>query len=189
MKVAQYIEKCGLETTVLHALETMNVREDLQTEILNALYDFDFKVNTRAKSRFGQINFTKRHIELTSEFFFPGSLMLQTDRKAKHDDTLLHEVAHLITRILFPYARRAHGTHWQLIMRHLGIKNPQATDHAEFLEKAASAKNAVRGYKHHYTCNGCGFTWKTNRKWKRVAGRYHGPCGMQNGQLTHTQLR
>lgn len=188
MKVATYIEKCGLEVTILNALERVGVRHDIQDTILNALYAYNLKVNTRAKSRYGQVNHTRKELQLTSEFFYPGSLMVRSARAKKHVDTLLHEVAHIITRILFSYAT-PHGKHWQMVMRALG-QNPKAVDYShDFMTYALENKREKLGHKHEYRCLHCSTVVETVRALKNVENRHHASCGPIKGRLEHTQVR
>lgn len=196
MNVWEYLDRNGQCDTVVGALNSLRITPDERDAAIQELKRFAFKINHRAKSRFGVVKYQKRvrglpvtHkvMELTSEYFVHG-YTLHEDRADDHMQTLLHETAHIITKVIRPNAS-SHGHEWKSVMRALGAR-PDRCGSAEFLSEARKKKAAASGgHKHEYTCQGCGHTYKTKRQLVRPEQRFHGACGRINGRLTHRQVR
>ena len=107
------------------------------------------------------------------------------------EDTVPHELAHLVTNMVYPHAhkrvygqkRSPHGSEWQSVMRVLGA-NPSRC-HSYDTSNARTRTKASYDYK----CNCCGQVIKLGPKRhaqeQRQPGWYnHGGCGRAAGKLT-----
>lgn len=107
------------------------------------------------------------------------------------EDTVPHELAHLVTNMVYPHAhkrvygqkRSPHGSEWQSVMRVLGA-NPSRC-HSYDTSNARTRTKASYDYK----CNCCGQVIKLGPKRhaqeQRQPGWYnHGGCGRTAGKLT-----
>lgn len=183
MKVWDYLEKRDLQGRVNKCLAGLGIPEATQFQAVWGLKTYDFVINHRAKSRYGCVKHNKMTMELTSEYFVRG-YTLHEDRIEDHDQTLLHETAHIIVNKIWPGVK-AHGKEWKKVMHLLGARAERCGS-SEFLHEAARKKDL--GHKHEYTCQNCGYVYKTKRKLVRIENRRHGACGSA-GRLTHRQVR
>lgn len=183
MNVWEYLDRNDKTETVSAALDGLRITQDERDKAMDALNRYKFVINSRAKSRFGCIKHGKMVMELTSEYFTNG-YALHEERIADHDQTLLHEAAHIITKMIRPDAS-AHGDEWKAVMRALGIK-PNRTGSANFLTEARKAAGGPVGKKHAYHCDRCDYVYQCNRRLKNISQRRHAKCG---GGFTHKQMR
>ena len=191
MNVWEYLGRNGQCGVVVNALDNLRLTLEQKDKIIQELKAFAFKINYRAKSRFGVVKYQRRvrglvvsHkvMELTSEYFTRG-YTLHEDRASDHMQTLLHETAHIITSIIAPRAD-SHGREWKAVMRALGAK-PDRTGSAKFMAEARQAKQPA-GKKHSYHCDKCDYVYSCNRKLKNIERRKHANCG---GSFIHRQHR
>lgn len=184
MNVWEYLDRNGECGNVLNALNNLRITPSQREDVVRALKNYRFRINYRAKSRFGVVKISERTMELTAAYFTSG-YELHSDRAEHHRQTLLHETAHIIVRIIRPLAS-AHGHEWRAVMRNLGAR-PDRCGKGEFL--AEMRQGSDLGHKHEYTCQSCGHVYRTKRALKRLDRRFHGPCGSVKGRLTHKQVR
>lgn len=182
MNVWEYLDRNNHTDTVVNALNKLRITPELHAKTMLALTRYQFIINYRAKSRFGCVKHTKQRLEVTSEYFVRG-YTLREDRADDHNQTLLHEVAHIITHVIRP-AASAHGDDWKAVMRALGAKANRCGS-ASFLAEVRKAKQP-NGKKHQYNCDKCDYVYRCNRKLKNLHQRHHANCG---GGFIHTQLR
>ena len=179
MKLVTYLEKFDLLDCVEAAAgdEFYDVKQ------------WKFALNHRANGRFGCCKYTKRLVEVTSEYFAGGKV-----KEEEYDNfinTLKHETAHVIVRERYGKYRNGckvqpHGREWKMVMYSLGVVNIKRSGKSKVLKEVR--KKAV---KHTYTCKDCGFVYERQRKIKSLVGKYHGGCKRKpnGGTLIHTQLR
>lgn len=107
------------------------------------------------------------------------------------DDTVPHEMAHLITDMVYPHAhkrtfgqkRSPHGSEWQSVMRVLGVE-PSRTHNYDTTNAKVRTKAS-----YDYKCNCCGAVLKMGPKRHATEQKYpghytHGSCGRARGKLT-----
>lgn len=181
MNLIGYLETYGLRDQVADGCIAMGID-------LMKLEDWHVKVNTRAKSRYGLCSYKRKTIEVTNEYYVNkrnGDVI--ESEKEDHANTLLHETAHVFTRLLCGTAPRikSHGVEWKRIMRALGGK-ASCTGSSKVL-----TDNRTNIAKHSYTCMDCGYVHHTQRKLMNLENRIHGSCRhkLNHGKLIHKQLR
>ena len=84
-------------------------------------------------------------------------------------ETVPHEVAHVVCRVLYPKAR-PHGPEWRSLMRYFGIEQPSRC------HDFASAQSPGRQQRRwHYRCNCRKHQLSTTRHYRILRGssRYH----------------
>jgi len=173
MKLLAYLEKHGL----------LELVEQAASDVVCEMTGYKLAINHRAKGRFGCVKYAIQTVELTSEYFVNGKI--KEGQEIDHNNTLLHETAHVIVRYRYGNMVKAHGREWQNVMRSLGVK-PERTS-ASSLLKAATEKTA----KHIYTCKDCGHEFKKQRQLKNANNRRHGKCRHKpnGGTLNHLRVR
>lgn len=120
---------------------------------------------SRAVSRFGSVDPRTRTLRLTT---------LDCSREARVD-TILHEVAHIVSDHLMR-RRERHGPQWKQIARALGAR-PIASGQDERFRRAAEQLRASR-LKTVALCGRCGFEIKRMRRSRRNWRRFiHRECG------------
>lgn len=120
---------------------------------------------TRAITRFGSIVPSTRTLRLT---------VLDISPEARRD-TILHEVAHILTGVLVA-KRENHGPRWCKMAEALGAEPTYRGRDARF----HSSSQALRSSREKVVarCTGCGFEIKRLRRSSRDWPRYlHRPCG------------
>lgn len=183
MNVLEYLKSNDLDSRVLNGLRELDQNLLPNEILLMKLRNYKFVINHRAKNRHGCVNHHTKVMELTSEYFTnPRHYIKKEDYVEGHHQTLLHETAHIITRILYPHIHCHHGHEWKYIMRLLGCPPDRCSSNGVL--KDAKKRNA----KHSYTCTACNSIFYTSRRLKNITFRYHPACGPK-GRLTHTQLR
>jgi len=106
------------------------LKQDLQDTVLNAyikaekLWDREFELPKIVWDKISGRKLGMAH-QLTNRLFFRTDLFYHNPDKYL-EDTTPHEVAHLITHKLFPYAK-SHGREWKSVARCLGVVNPKST--------------------------------------------------------------
>jgi len=97
-----------------------------------------------AKVRFGRCNHTRKLITLSK----PLAMANAVSHTDKIIDTILHEIAHAITRERYPHRKMsAHGYEWQSVCIEIGAKPEARYD--------GSKIDQVKG-KYAYVCPNCG---------------------------------
>lgn len=148
-----------------------------KTMVYDRLHSYTVVINRRAKCRAGAIHPKTKTLSLTHKFFECES------RSDDHIDTLLHEVAHIITIAAY-WCAKSHGHEWKSVMRALGAEPDRCCDY-KYLGSTATEP------KHSYKCKDCGHEYLTLRALVRPERRRHGRCKYKanGGKLSHTQLR
>lgn len=122
---------------------------------------------TRATTRYGTANYRKQLLRITE---LPISAW-------KRQDTILHEVAHLVAFHLFSTRIQGHGKEWRAAAVALGAE-PSASGNDPVFEAAASRVRESRK-KIVARCLECGFEILATRrtsKYRRTVYRHRG-CG------------
>jgi len=73
-----------------------------------------FRTNMKGIAGLAYCNPEKFKIELSTQLFLKNT-------QSFLEDTIPHEVAHILTEILFPDAKQGHGPEWKSIMKKLGV--------------------------------------------------------------------
>jgi len=134
--------------------------------------------NGRPTSRAGGALLDIRRIELHSEILKPG-------REQDKEDTLFHEIGHVVAWIIF--RESGHGKKWVDTMKALGRDHDLGRCHNySYLIAARDAKRAMATCKVVYTCEDCGYSYHRHRRWK--GPRFHPECRSrpQRGELKIT---
>ena len=182
MNVWNYLELHNERDNVLNALSRLPFDSTKKEDAINRLKRYRFVINHRAKSRCGCVKHSEAMMEMSSEYYTHG-YNIKSEGIEDHRDTLLHETAHILVRALSPGSFKPHGPVWKTVMRQLGA-TPRASGSSPILKEARN-----KNHKHEYTCQNCGYMYKTMRQLKRIDKRWHGPCGKIKGRLTHRQVR
>ncbi len=177
--LSEYLHKHDLLGRIDTGIDKLGLHHDTVNDIFDEFHKWVVRINHRAKARSGYARHGKKTLELTCKFFEA------TGREADHNRTLLHEVAHVITRRAYGRKVKAHGKEWKRVMIALGIP-PNRCSNYPYMQKRR--KEAA---KHKYECKDCGYIYSTLRKLKNFHNKYHGPCHYKtnSGRLKHTQLR
>ena len=96
-------------------------------------------VKGTATRRSGQIDYGKLEVELHEGYDVPG-------REEAHRQTLLHETAHLIVRVVWGHRAseiKAHGREWKMVMSKLGVPADRCSNN-DWQRKLAAEKRAKR---------------------------------------------
>lgn len=176
--VNKYLHQHNLLSRVELGIGKLNLDLYKADRISDELHKWVILINHRARSRAGQADRKKRTIELTGLFFEA------TGRENDHAQTLLHEVAHLVSYFAYPRCS-PHGREWKRIMIAFGANTNRCCNYPYLKEaKALTAK-------HQYECMDCDLVHHTKRALLRPDLRLHSPCKHKpnGGKLIHTQLR
>jgi len=119
--------------------------------------------NGRTVTRAGQANYVLWEIEL-----HPLLLEKDQDRHLDLANTLMHEIAHLLSYWIFK--GRGHGEEWKKTMTALG----QSHDLARCHSYAYMNRNYAEKCKVTYTCLDCGYQIHRTRRWS--VQRFHPGC-------------
>ena len=179
--LSEYLHKHDLLGRIDTGVDKLGLPRETVNEIFDVFHKWVVVINYRAKARSGQASYNKKQVELTCKFFEAAG------READHNQTLLHEVAHIITRHIHGHGRhiKAHGREWKRVMVAFGLAPNRCSNYSYIREDRENSA------KHKYECLDCGVVSHTNRKLKNLHNRYHGPCRHKEngGRLKHTQLR
>lgn len=176
--VAEYLEKCGLVDKVLDGIDSIRVNEDKKETALNALSTWTMAKITKSVRVAGQCCYTDKRIRLHIE-------LLKAGRENDRNDTLLHEIAHMLVRFFWSTSLfkkvSAHGREWKHVTSLIGGVPERCHDYSYFSElRMAKAK-------HKYVCMDCGWEHFTQRELKNIHLRHHSGCTKKanRGHLTH----
>jgi len=179
MKLLTYLEKFDLLDRVRNAAG----------DDFDALEQWKFAINWRAKNRFGCCKYSKKLVEVTSEYYLHGAV--KPEEMDDFINTLLHETAHILVKERFgSYINgrkiAAHGREWRVIMFDLGITNVKRCGSSTILNEIRK-----KVAKHTYTCKDCGTVIPRQRKLANAENRYHPKCKRKpnGGSLIHKQMR
>ena len=177
-KVNETLRQYGLLAQVEHGLDRLNLSDNVNEMIGIDMRTWDVVINHRANCRSGLASSGRKRIELTHAYFDTSG------READRNQTMLHEVAHLVVFRAWPHAN-AHGREWKIVMRAFGAKPDRCSNHSYLHDKRE--QNA----KHKYECKDCDMVYLTMRKLKNAHLKYHGECKHKpnGGKLNHTLLR
>lgn len=165
--------------------------------IANKRYNIDLKFPTVVYMKRGTTAGTANYRTWTIDI---NPVLLVENFDDMLNDTVPHELAHLITDTVYPEAhesgpmvrtrrgwkrgkRSVHGAEWQSVMRVLGV-NPSRTHNYDTTNARTREKTS-----YDYKCNCCGAILKMGPKRhateQRMPGHYtHGACGRARGKLT-----
>ena len=156
--------------------------------IANKRYNTDVKFPTVVYQKRGTTAGTANYRTWTIDI---NPVLLAENFEDMLADTVPHEMAHLITEVVYPHAhrrtygqkRRPHGAEWQSVMRVLGC-NPSRTHNYDTTNARTREKTS-----YDYKCNCCGAILKMGPKRhateQRMPGHYtHSSCGRARGKLT-----
>lgn len=147
----------------------------------------EFKINRRAKSRWGQCA-RKKTWDGYEYIIEVSARLLQDDAPQKGlEETLIHEIAHTCDGCM------NHGSNWLAIVnrfnREFGynVKRSDNSKEKGFTDEQIKQMVASVRYRHILTCEKCGHEWKYERLCKSVKmyTRYRCNCG---GNLIRTDL-
>lgn len=156
-----------LETTLVRQVED-KVLETLLTAQQQFRQSFDLPtVEFRDMGRTaGKAYFTQNKVVLSPT-------LLQENQSEFIARTVPHEIAHLVTHRVFPFARQSHGREWRTVMMKLGVTDISRC-HTYNTKSVAQSRD-----KWVYTC-GCGkrfeFGSVRHRKSQSGAGYRCGRC-------------
>lgn len=175
--VYQYIDKHDLLERLENGLGRLRLDSYKKSMVYERLHGYKIVINYRAKCRAGAVHSKNKTLSLTHKFFECES------RNDDHIDTLLHEVAHIITGAAY-HRVKAHGWEWKSVMRALGATPDRCCNYDYLGSKDKQPK-------HEYKCQDCGHIYHTQRALVRPERRRHGRCKykLNGGRLIHTQLR
>lgn len=161
MNLYNYLEKHGELENATSALVYFAKRKnvDINSEIFKCYKMLIINVTTRS----GRINYKKLQIEIHEG-------LLMTGREEGHKQTLLHETAHLIVRMVWGSNAKSHGREWKIVMVYLGVPAKRCSGHA-FMKDLRKEKCKLI-----YSCKKCE-TEIYAQKPRKIAGRYHINCG------------
>lgn len=121
--------------------------------------------NYKMRSALGRAYYNKSLIEIHARAF----KSLPNERL---EQTIAHEIAHLISFLLYSDLGRGHGHYWQKTMRKLGY--PPETTHKEY----EAVKPFIRKMKRHMIeCGECAKEYKITTKKLNKLDRYRCRCG------------
>lgn len=131
--------------------------------ILNELRQYRVVANSRANSRAGACQYSRKIIQLHIRLYDKG-------REEQRNSTLLHEVAHALTQAVYGRVQ-GHGREWKTVMMLLG-RPANRTCNYDFLQEAQKKAAMLV-----YACQKCEHEWLAQRKWKNPERRIHTRCG------------
>jgi hypothetical protein len=189
MKLATYLHKINLYDQIINGIKKyFGPNQDLFCMAVTRIEDCEFKIMNRSKQIAGTCQGT-RLIRLHEKV---------AERPADRNNTILHEVGHLIRNCERKFygesrfesmgrirkRRSIHGREWKSIVISIGGS-------AETCHNYDYLKGNPSEYKHKYTCKDCGYEHFTHRRLKNMDVRYHRGCRRKpnGGHFTHTQLR
>lgn len=177
--LSEYLHNHDLLGRIDTGVDKLGLQHETANDIFDEFHKWVVRINHRAKARAGLASYRKKQIELTCKFFEA------VGREADHNQTLLHEVAHVIVRYAYGRNAKGHGKEWKRVMTALDLKPNRCSSYSYMKEGRKKAA------KHKYECKDCGVVSHTIRKLKNIHNRYHGPCRHKpnGGRLKHTQLR
>jgi len=135
----------------------------------DALIRWRVTQNPRPRRRAGLCKIYQREIELHSTLF-------KAERRQELEETLLHELAHVIDHLVFK--GRGHGRTWKEVMRALELE-PTRCHSLDFLQEdhQVQAVACRRRSEVDYLCEKCKFVWTRSRSLPRRRIYSHRNCG------------
>ena len=181
--VGDYLEACGLVDQVLEGVDKIPVSERIKEAALTALCTWKMGLIEKSTHMAGQCCYTDKKIRLHTE-------LLKDGREKDRNDTLLHEVGHLLVSLLWtdrPIFQRkpaAHGKEWKYVTSSIGGIPERCHSYSYFTELSKAKA------KHKYTCMDCGYEHFSQRALKNMDRRYHSGCRRKEnrGLFTHITL-
>jgi SprT protein len=147
------------------------------TEQANKLFGVNMIVPSVAFSVRGQVAGRARYA--LNEVDFNQQLMLEN--WDKFDQTIVHEVAHLVTRRVYGIMAKAHGHEWKSVMVRLGA-NPARCHQYDV------ANSTVQRTKYSYVCPSCNTVYhvgaKRHKKITQFGAKYRCKCRGANNVIT-----
>lgn len=166
LTVGAALERFGLADEVRTCIKRLKV--DNPDGIYANLASWSFVTNARASGRYGQCNYTRRKIEVSTTL-----LDLADDLR----QTFLHECAHALD-FLIHGRTSGHGAEWKWIMSGgFRISSKRCSNHSEEASKALQSLNTRKAVET-WICKRCGGETPIKRKRKYPAESYrHRGCG------------
>jgi len=108
------LDMTGTKNTVIEGLEKIRSSTGVDPQaVLSELSQYSVVINNRSTMRAGACRYNVKEIEIHRK-------LLVTGREKQRNSTLLHEVAHAITRKVFGIRAKSHGREWKYVMYCLG---------------------------------------------------------------------
>ena len=140
MNLFNYLETHSELENALNALSYFSDRVATPDPIVDStIFKCYTMVKGTATRRSGQIDYRKLEVELHEGYDVPG-------REEAHRQTLLHETAHLIVRMVWGHRAseiKAHGREWKMVMGKLGVPADRCSNN-DWMQKLAAEKRAKR---------------------------------------------
>lgn len=177
-KLTTILDKFKLSGTVLAGLEKLS-NEDRALEIYGKLEtEWRFVLNHRVTSRTGLCRYPNpfgfRRRRMFGEIEIHG-LLMKEGREATRDNTILHEVAHAVNKMLFG-TNDNHGPNWKRIMRAFGLAPERCNTDRELSEELQAKRSTKTRLM--YACQRCEHEFPAMRRKKYPAEKYtHKRCG------------
>ena len=177
--VSDYLIKCNLLDQVLDGINKAKIIECKKEAAVNELCEWTMGLITKSARVAGRCQHRYKRIQLHNE-------LLKDGREKDRDDTLLHEIGHMLTHVFYGAVKiKAHGWEWKYITSLIGGSPTRCHNYEYFNDlRVATAK-------HKYTCKDCGYEIYTKRALKNIDRRWHTGCRNKpnRGMLTHEILR
>lgn len=138
----------------------------------------EFKVNTRAKSRFGQCKYRNgKAYEINISSFMLDESVLKDDIYLRA--TIIHELLHAIT------PGEHHTGEWKRLANKVNVRSggKYAISRTSSYESMGIKKTSIQKIKYIVECTGCGLRWEHQRKSKSVKNPQNYVCGRCKGKL------
>ncbi len=172
-KLTNVLDNYNLTGRILAGMDTL-VGEDRALDAFEILETkWRFEINRRATGRTGLcISYAGGRGEINISF-----VLLQEGNEATRDNTILHEVAHAVDKILNGKTS-GHGTNWKRIMKAFGCKTDRCMTDQKVNQDMHEVK--LRRAKIMYKCRRCEHEFPAQRRKKHPVECYrHNGCGGQ----------
>lgn len=161
MKLFDYLEKHGELENATAALAYFADRKSVNVDC--DIFKCYKMLTNNVTGRYGQICFAKFEIELHEGLSVAG-------RENDHKQTLLHETAHLIVKMIWGPFAKSHGWEWKMVMSRLGIAANRCSSHSWMKDLKKEKCKLI------YACKKCGVEIPAMKP-RKMVGRYHVKCG------------
>lgn len=174
--VSEYLEECGLVDKVLDGIDKISDVENYKQTAMNSVCSWKMGLIKKSTRVAGQCCHTERKIKLHIK-------LLKAGREGDRNDTLLHELGHMLVKIFWP-REKAHGKAWKYVTSMIGGVPERCHDYSYFKDLKIAKAN------HKYICKDCGYEHFSQKALKNMDRRYHTGCSRKSngGQFTHITL-
>ena len=177
--VADYLTECNLLDQVLDGIDKIPaLADEVKEKAINEICEWKMDIISKTAHVAGRCCYYTKKIQLHAE-------LLKSGREADRDVTLLHEIGHLLTGLVYRFrVPKPHGKEWKYITRLIGGTPVRCHSFEYFNELSKS------GAKHKYICQDCGWEHFTKRELKNIEYRHHNGCKHKKngGHFTHIVL-